>query len=67
MMMMMMMRTTTNQRFYLSTTYHISHENFEYVHLISWLNAGGSKKKEDASSCQEAIRSLIHFLSASLF
>ncbi len=32
-MMMMMMRKTTNQRFYLSTTYHISHENFKCVHI----------------------------------
>jgi hypothetical protein len=33
MMMLMMMRRTTNQRFYLSTTYHISHENFKCVHI----------------------------------
>jgi len=65
-MMMMMMRKTTNQRFYLSTTYHISHENFKCVHILDGktqvdLKEEEEEKDEDASSCQEAIRS--HFLS----
>jgi hypothetical protein len=62
MMMMMMMRRTTNQRFYLSSTYHISHENFKCVLIWNGKTQVDLRRKkkgdEDASSCQEAIRSL---------
>ena len=63
--------------FYLSTTYQISHENFKCVHIEhgrTQVDLRKKKKDQDASSCQEAIRSLtlslersFFFLSASLF
>jgi hypothetical protein len=61
--MMMMMRKSTNQRFYLLTTYHISHENFKCVHILDGKMQVDLRKRkktdEDASFCQEAIRSLL--------